>query len=161
MKQMISHWYTNRDAVVMISGVTRRTFVCGGDAVMATPDSGGLMISSGDLDRRVVIQVPDISRDTFGQADPKLERFYGRVGQDQSRDRKGTLPASGFTSQVTHTITIRYPRGLTVLSNMRVNYEQRIFLIQAVLDPDEKKRELNLICFELNDGAATTCGPSA
>jgi SPP1 family predicted phage head-tail adaptor len=48
---------------------------------------------------------------------------------------------------VTHMIKIRYLANLKK-DKHRVNYNGRIFLIQYILNPDEKNIELNLQCKE-------------
>lgn len=119
--------------------------------------SGG--IAAGTLDRRIMIEVPGTSKDSFGQPTQMWNPYLRVWAKIRAVTGKELYAASGFTSQVTHMITIRYLGTSRVQSNMRVKYGQRIFLIQAVLDPDEQKRELNLICFELNDGAGKESGP--
>jgi len=54
-------------------------------------------------------------------------------------------------AEVTHKIVMRYLPG--VLAKMLVQLpDGRIFIIQAVLDPDERKIEMWLMCKERNDG---------
>lgn len=68
-------------------------------------------------------------------------------------------PLSGrelFTAQqvkaeVTAQITIRYRSGIS--ATMRIVFEGRLYNILAVIDPEERHRELQLLCSEgLNDG---------
>jgi len=49
-------------------------------------------------------------------------------------------------ARVSAIINIWYRSGIT--PEMRVYYGSRVFNVKAVIDPDEMKRELNLICEE-------------
>lgn len=54
------------------------------------------------------------------------------------------------TTEATHKVTIRYMSGITT-ANL-IQFDNRVFNIEAVFDPDERKRELHLMCYERNDG---------
>jgi SPP1 family predicted phage head-tail adaptor len=54
-------------------------------------------------------------------------------------------------SEVTHRVTIRYLPG--VKSSMNVGFRDRVFKIQAIVDPDEQQKVLFLLCMERNDSA--------
>lgn len=74
--------------------------------------------------------------------------------------------AHEFAAQVTHRVWIRHPRnridpsGNTsgVTSNMQVWYGTRQFQVEAVLNPDERKDVLLLMCAEINDSANQPSG---
>src|ERR1700722_18578897 len=51
--------------------------------------------------------------------------------------------AQQIVSEVTHRITIPYQTG--VASQMQVQFGTRLFQIQAVLNPDERNNELQLL----------------
>ena len=54
---------------------------------------------------------------------------------------------AGFTSTVTHKVTIRYP-AVTIQAGMFVLYGSRSFLVQTVSDPDELRVQLDIMCQE-------------
>jgi SPP1 family predicted phage head-tail adaptor len=56
--------------------------------------------------------------------------------------------AQQIMSEVTHKITIPYQTG--VQSQMSVSFGTRVFEIQAILNPDERNTELQLLCIERN-----------
>ncbi len=60
---------------------------------------------------------------------------------------KEKIDRADIEQSVTHKITIRYRKGIT--STMRVVYKERIFSIESVLDPTERREMLHLICEEL------------
>jgi SPP1 family predicted phage head-tail adaptor len=55
-----------------------------------------------------------------------------------------------IVAEVTHKIVIPYQDG--VISGMRIQFGKRIFQIEAVQDPDERKVDLILLGLERNDG---------
>lgn len=55
-----------------------------------------------------------------------------------------------IVAEVTHKVIIPYQDN--VISGMRVQFGSRIFQIEAVMDPDERKVDLQLLCIERNDG---------
>lgn len=60
--------------------------------------------------------------------------------------------AQQFVSEVSHTITIRYRQD--VQARHRIQFGGRNFEIKAVLNPEERNIRLDLLCEEINDGAA-------
>jgi SPP1 family predicted phage head-tail adaptor len=55
-----------------------------------------------------------------------------------------------IVAEVTHKIVIPYQDG--VIAGMRIQFGKRIFQIEAVQDPDERKVDLILLGLERNDG---------
>lgn len=51
-----------------------------------------------------------------------------------------------MNSSTTHNIRIRYTPGIT--SKMKINFNDRVFDIQGILNPDEKNQWLDLVCDE-------------
>lgn len=60
---------------------------------------------------------------------------------------KENIDRSDVEQSITHKIKIRYREG--VISTMRVVYGGQLFSIESVVDPTERKLELELICEEL------------
>jgi len=112
------------------------------------------MIQAGKLNKRVTIQ----------------EFSAGSPAQDENGEPLGSWgtfkvvwaaiePIQGnefwaqqqVQSEVSHRVRIRYLSG--VLAKMRVLYGSRILVIQAVIDPKEKHKEMQLMCSEgVKDG---------
>jgi SPP1 family predicted phage head-tail adaptor len=57
------------------------------------------------------------------------------------------VQAHQVNDELTHRIVMRYYPG--VASNMRVKYGTRFFLIESIIDVDERHRGLILMCKEL------------
>lgn len=104
---------------------------------------------AGNLRRRITIQAQSNSKDAFGQpidTDWKdVVACWAQISALSARELFAL--GSGFTSQVSHRITIRYPEA-TISAGMRVSYQQRFFKVAAVSDPTEDKRQLDLLCLE-------------
>jgi len=58
--------------------------------------------------------------------------------------------AQQIIAEVTHKVVVSYQPGIE--SQMLVQFEDRVFTIQAVQDPDERHVELHLLCVERNEG---------
>lgn len=74
--------------------------------------------------------------------------FVTRFAQISSLQGNELLKAQQIVENVTHKIVMRYYPGVN--SSMTVSYNGRTFVIQAVLNPDERTRELDLLCVERN-----------
>ena len=104
---------------------------------------------AGNLRRRVTVQKQSATKDAFGQP---VENDWQTVVTAWAQiaaitGREIFALGSGFTAQVTHRVTLRYP-AQTITAGMRVSYKSRLFDVQVVSDPTEDKRELDLLCLE-------------
>ena len=109
------------------------------------------MIDPGSLNKRVDIQSPGQAQDAFGEAQASgwttTYSVWASIKAVTGKDIYAL--GAGYTSQVTHKITIRYP-GVMLTNNQRVLYGTRVFIIQIVTDPDEGKAQLDMMCLEQN-----------
>lgn len=109
-------------------------------------------MDAGQLNRRITIQRPSTTRDAYGQPTKDWTDVFTTWAGIRAATSREIYAASGFTSGVSHIVTLRYRPRTPVLSSYRVFYGGRLFQIQAVSDPTENKEQLNLLCLELNDG---------
>jgi SPP1 family predicted phage head-tail adaptor len=109
-------------------------------------------MNAAQLNRRITIQQRSQTRDVYGQPTADWSDLFTTWGGIRAATGKEVYAASGFTSQVSHVITLRYRPRTPILNSYRVLYEGRIFRIQAVSDPDEGREQLNLLCLELDEG---------
>ncbi len=109
------------------------------------------MLSAGDLNRHITIQSQSTTQDAYGQQTTTWDDLMSCWASIHAATSKEVYAASGFTSQVSHKITIRFP-ALALRSNMRVIHRERTFNVQALSDPDEGRVQLDLLCLELNEG---------
>lgn len=119
---------------------------------MANNGSGltSVGIQSGRLRQRVSIVEPSATKDSFGGSTPGggtvLATVWASIEALSARD---LVAAQSFASVGTHLIRIRWMSG--VLAKQQVVYGTRTFQIQAVLNPNERTKVLNLLCVEVND----------
>jgi SPP1 family predicted phage head-tail adaptor len=64
--------------------------------------------------------------------------------------------AAQQNSLVSHKITIRYTPG--IFARQKVLFDDRYFDIESVIDPDGKKKMLDLNCIERNDSTRDAGG---
>ena len=104
-------------------------------------------INPGELRHRITIQKLNNSQNEYGE----ISEFW----EDILNIRAGIYPISGteffaaetVNSEITHKVKIRYVEGLT--PNMRINFNNRIFSIESIINFQEKNIELQLLCKEL------------
>ncbi|RMD64396.1 MAG: head-tail adaptor protein [Alphaproteobacteria bacterium] len=104
----------------------------------------------GTLRRRVVIQSAVTAHDGGGGRTlvwRDVATVWGRIAPLGGRE---PVQAMRLEGRLGHRITIRYRSGIT--PDMRVRLGTRVLNIRAVIDPDERRRRLVLICEE---GVAT------
>jgi SPP1 family predicted phage head-tail adaptor len=107
-------------------------------------------LAAGELNRRISIEAPSTATDSYGQPAQTwmtLLSTWACIRAITSREVYAL--GAGFTSQVSHKIVLRFT-PTTITTAMRVAYRDRTFVIQAISDPDEDRRELNLIVLELS-----------
>jgi SPP1 family predicted phage head-tail adaptor len=111
-------------------------------------------LECGKLRHRIQIVAPSGTQDSFGgvnAANPAqwttVQTCWSSINSLTARD----LAAAGtFVSNVSHRIVIRNPReAATIGPNQQVWFEGRVFIIQAVQNPDETNKMLYLMCLEV------------
>ncbi|MET3132866.1 SPP1 family predicted phage head-tail adaptor [Oxalobacteraceae bacterium GrIS 1.11] len=112
---------------------------------------------SNNLRHRVTFQVRGPEKDGLGQ--PKVLGWIdlATVWADiQPLNGRELMLAKANRSETTHAVAIRYQALFAdpkAVAAMRIVYGSRILNIHASIDPEERRRDLNLSCSEgLNDG---------
>ncbi len=106
----------------------------------------------GSLSHRVTIQVQDDENpDELGGIDSyvPVATVWAKITALKGKE---LAQAQQMSEESTHLVIIRYFPGLT--AQMTLLYEGRFFKIESVMDPDERKVEQHLLCWERNIGAA-------
>jgi SPP1 family predicted phage head-tail adaptor len=106
-------------------------------------------MKAGSLRHRITVNAPSVIRDVYGQPVQSWTALYECWAGIVAATSKEIYSLGGFTSQVTHKVTLRYP-AVSIKAGMQVTHEGRNFNIQAVSDPTELKAELDLFCEELS-----------
>lgn len=108
-------------------------------------------INPSELRHQVQIQSESSTPDSFGQPQPVWTTILTAWASVETINEKELYQAGALTSQVTHTITIRYPgSSVTIAPGMRVVYGSHTYKLQACNNVDERNILLKLMCLELN-----------
>lgn len=102
---------------------------------------------AGELRHRVAILRKNIARDMYGAAMETWDTLATVWGSIEALSGKEYFNAAQVRAEATYRIRIRYFPNITPA--MRVMAGDRIFDIQAVLDPDGRRQELILIAKEV------------
>ncbi len=113
-------------------------------------------MQAGLLRKTGLLQQRDVKQDATGAQVVTWATIASlRAFIEPIRGQKG-LDAQVINAEVTHQITIRYFRLLSKpleVAKMRLLYGERIFIIHASINKDERNREVLLLATEgLNDG---------
>lgn len=112
---------------------------------------------SGRLRHRLILESPpDESRDAFGHRayDGDWTTFAEVWGEVTPLSGREYWRAAQVQPDVTHQVTIRYLPNVTTQMRVRRRGEtDRFYQIGAVLNIDERNREMQLMCRETVDGA--------
>jgi SPP1 family predicted phage head-tail adaptor len=104
-----------------------------------------------DLRKRVIIEQRSSSIDSEGGQAITWSTFAVIWAGIEPLTGRELLAAQEVQSEVTHQVQIRYLAGIN--TKMRVNYSGRYFNIHAVIDENERHRQMTLLTSEgLNDG---------
>ena len=106
-------------------------------------------MNAGSLRHYITINAQSAISDAYGQPVLTWTPLVLCWASITAVTSKEIYSLGGFTSQVTHKVSIRYP-AVKILAGMQIAYEGRTFNIQAVSDPDETKRELSLFSQEIS-----------
>ncbi len=104
------------------------------------------MMRTGALRHRVILESATTTSDGGGGSLIVWEQVAPLWAAIKPLTGRELLSAGQFSSTLTHQITLRYiPQ---VLPEMRFRKGNRIFQIKAVLDVEEKRRWLRVLCEE-------------
>ena len=116
-------------------------------------------IEAGKLRHRIQLVQPTLVQDASGGIEEDQASIFATVWASiEALAGRELYAAQQKVSDVTHKITIRYMTGITAKLNVR--FGNREFQIQAVENPDERTKVLNLLCLE-RDSSAREQGGSA
>lgn len=109
---------------------------------------------AGRLRKRVTIQTAATSTNGFGEPVKDWENatevtVWGELAPLMSRARElFATEGDQLSSQAPFQCRLRYRGGISV-ENSRLVCEGRIFEIEAVLDPEGRRRETVVLCYEV------------
>lgn len=101
---------------------------------------------AGKLNKRIKLQRPVADRDGVGGSVPRFTTYATVWAGIKPMTGKEAEQARQVVATVTHKITIRFHP--LVEASHRVEFKGRPFDINAVLNIDERKQQLQLLCTE-------------
>jgi SPP1 family predicted phage head-tail adaptor len=113
-------------------------------------------MQSGKLNRRIQIQTQTAARDSFGQPQQAWTTAYTCWASIDVQGSQLIYSTAEFIENVTYRITARWTNSFIFQPNQRIVYIEpatsitHIYEIQAVLNTEQRNRELTLMCYELN-----------
>jgi SPP1 family predicted phage head-tail adaptor len=103
-------------------------------------------LKAGELRHQITIQQSTESQNDYGEATSSWSEFATVWASVQPISGREFFAAQAVQAQVSTRIKIRYLPDVT--PKMRVLFGSRVFRIEAVLNIDERNRELHLMCVE-------------
>ena len=105
---------------------------------------------AGNLRHRVTIQTFTTTTDSYGQPIESWATFAEVWGAVEPLTGREYFQAQQVQAEVNYRVRLRYLAG--VVPTMRVLHDGRTLEVQAVINPDERNRELQLMCREVDSG---------
>jgi SPP1 family predicted phage head-tail adaptor len=108
----------------------------------------------GSMDRRVqFMNEPSINDDGTMAAATLFAESWAKV-QAVPLGWREIYKGQQISQQVSHMVTVPYLEGIT--EGMTINFDGRIFQIDSIMDPDERKVEQRCMCVERGQNAGQT-----
>jgi SPP1 family predicted phage head-tail adaptor len=108
-----------------------------------------LVIEAGTLRHPVAVQSQGTGQDAFGQEHATWNTMLSTRAAIRTLTLTERSNASGFISNATHRVTMRYQSSVPLIAGMRIIYgNSRIFLIQAVENVLERNRVITCLALE-------------
>lgn len=107
------------------------------------------MMQAGRLRHRIQIKTPVEARNSYGERIvtwSTLATVWASVEPLRGRE---FLDAEQVQAEISHRVRMRYYPG--ILPNYRVVFGGRVLEIQAVINVNERNREMQLMCKEMPD----------
>ena len=109
------------------------------------------MSRSGAFRHQIIIEHHTEVTDEFGQAIKTWATFVTPFAAVKPLRGQELFASQQYNAKITTRIRTRYMANIT--ADMRVSFGGRLFNIESVIDPDERKKEIHLMCSEgMNDG---------
>jgi SPP1 family predicted phage head-tail adaptor len=117
-------------------------------------------VRAGQLRHRINILNPILAQDTDGGVNVRNNQIVATVWASvDAISGAEKFAAHEFESQVNYKVVIRWLDGIK--QRMRIQWGDRLLLVESVLNPDGRKRMLLLYCLEIGDSANTQMGVGA
>ncbi len=117
-------------------------------------------LAIGKLRHRIDIVAPSGAQDSMGgilDTNYKLvKRTWASIEAATGKDQ---LAAGQFVETVTHKITVRFDKHISINGSQWIFFRGRQFQILYVVNPDERSKLLYIFAVEVNDSKEQTVQP--
>jgi len=107
-------------------------------------------INPSKLRKSIQVQSQSSTPDSFGQPQLVWGTILTTRAAIETVKQEELYQAGALTSQVTHTITLRYPPNVSIAAGMRVVSGSHVYKIQAPDNSEQRNVLLKLMCLEQN-----------
>jgi SPP1 family predicted phage head-tail adaptor len=101
---------------------------------------------AGKLRHRVTVEQLTAAQNTFGEEEPRWVTVATRWASIDPLSGRELFAAQQIYAEATHQVRLRYLADLT--PKMRLTYRGRVFDIQSIRNPEERRELLDLIVTE-------------
>lgn len=101
----------------------------------------------GAMRHKIIIQSREKTNNSVGKQVENWTDFYECFAKIEAISDRAFIEANAEQSFLTHNITIRFKQGIT--PSMRIKFRSRTFIIQTVVNVEEKNRYLKMRCLEV------------
>lgn len=102
---------------------------------------------AGRLRHRITIEEKTVTQDAFGEPDATWSTYVKAWARVTPLTGREYMEAQAQSQSVSHEVRMRHRDGVT--PEMRMVHGGRVFDIEAVLNEEERDRELILMCREM------------
>lgn len=102
---------------------------------------------SGNLKHKIIIQSSTVTKDDYGAEVSTWEDFTTVYSSIEPLRGQELFASQQTYNKVISKIRLRYIAGIK--TDMRVNYNGRLFDIEAIINIRELNKELHLVCSEI------------
>lgn len=106
-------------------------------------------LNPSELRHNIQIQLQSTGQDEFGQPLQAWNTILTAWASIEELTEAEQYQAGQFTSQVTHTITLRWP-SVAITGGMRVLHGSQVYLIQTPVNVQKRNIVLKLRALEIN-----------
>jgi SPP1 family predicted phage head-tail adaptor len=107
-----------------------------------------LTIEAGTLRTPVNVQQQSSTQDDYGQQQTSWTTILSTRAAIRTLTLSERSSASGYNSQATHRITLRYQSDVSLIAGMQIAYDSHIYILQAIENVLERNRVITCLALE-------------
>jgi SPP1 family predicted phage head-tail adaptor len=109
------------------------------------------MTPSGELRHLVQFQSPSATQDAAGQPTTAWTTYFTTRCKIEILRGQLLYQTSEFISKNSYELTLRYPPDVTISVADRALFNSQVYVIQAIINVEQRNRELRLLAYVTND----------